>query len=98
MCVSEPDMIVTSGASPTGWGYDREGVQYGGHWSHAEMFHINYLEIKAAFSSLKCPLSKLQNKHVRLRLDTVTAVFCLNRTVTNHSVPCNAITQAVRTW
>ena len=33
MCVSEPDMIVTSGASPTGWGYDPEGVQYGGHWS-----------------------------------------------------------------
>ena len=91
-------MIVTSGASPTGWGYDREGVQYGGHWSHAEMFHINYLEIKAAFSALKCPLSKLQNKHVRLMLDTVTAVFCLNRTGTNHSVPCNAITQAVRTW
>ena len=92
-------MIVTSHASLTGWGYYREGVQYGGHWSHAEkMFHINYLEIKAAFFALKCLLSKLQNRHVRLMLGNVTAVSCLNHMGTNHSVSCNAITQAVRTW
>ena len=81
------------------WGSDCEGVQSGRHWSHAEKnFHINYLRIKAAFFALKCLLSKLQKKHVRLMLDNVTAVSCLNHMGTNHSVSCNAITQAVRTW
>ena len=78
---------------------DCEGVQYGRFSSPAEkIFQINCLEIRAAFFALKCLLSKLQNKHVRLTPDTVTAVSCLNHMGTNHSVPCNAITQAVRTW
>ena len=91
MCVSEPDMIVTSDASLTVWGCDCEGVQSGGHWSPAEKtFHINYLEIKAAFFALKCFLSQLQNKHVRLMLDNVTAVSCVNRMGSNHCfLQCN---------
>ena len=62
-------------------------------WSHlllhVSMYHINNLELKAAFLALQCFLSKLQNKQVRLLTDNTTAVACVNHMGTNHFLSCN---------
>ena len=51
--------------------------------------HINFLELKAAFIALKCFEHLIQGKHVRLLLDNSTAVACINKMGTSHSVDCN---------
>ena len=78
VCCNDPDVVVTSDASLTGWGCVCEGVSSGGQWTSAEKsFHIHYLELKAALFALHCFQAKLKNKHVRLRLDNTTAVACI---------------------
>ena len=99
VCTSKPDVVVNSDVSLTGWGCDCEEVHSGGQWLPVErMYHINYLELKAVFFALQCFLSKLQNKHVRLMIDSTTAVACINHMGTNHLLSCNQITQATWNW
>jgi hypothetical protein len=55
----DPDIVVTSDASTVGWGCDCEDEQSGGLWSPTDKsFHINYLELLAAWFALKCFASK----------------------------------------
>ena len=52
---TDPDVILTSDASLTGWGYAYNGVNSGGHWLPVEAeFTMNYLELKAALFALQC--------------------------------------------
>ena len=58
----------------------------GGHWLPVEsQFHINYLELLAAFFSLKCFEDKIWGKHVRLMLDNTNAISWINKMGTSHS-------------
>ena len=58
--VSELEETVTSDASTIGWGCEFQGTRTGGAWLPAEsQFHINYLELKAAFFALQCFQTKL---------------------------------------
>lgn len=99
ICPSAHDVTLMTDASLTGWGCDCEGEQAGGQWLPTEKeFHINYLEIHAAFLALKCFANRLENKHVRLMIDNTTAVACINNMGTSHSIACNSITQAVWNW
>ena len=64
----------------------------GGHWTPQEAEeHINYLELMAVFFSLQAFVIKLNNKHVRLKIDNTTAVAVINNMGTNHSVRCNKV-------
>ena len=97
--LSDPDIQVESDASGTGWGCVCGEETTGGVWLPGEThFHINYLELKAAFFALKCFVSKLCNKHVRLLCDNSTAVACINKMGTSHSVACNHITYQMWMW
>lgn len=50
----DPDLTLTYDACKTGWGCSYGDVRSGGHWLSAESsFHINYLELKAAFLALQ---------------------------------------------
>ena len=97
--VSEPDIQVESDASGSGWGCVCGEERTGGAWLPGEsLFHINYLELKAAFLALKSFAAQLCDKHVRLLLDNSTAVACINKMGTSHSVTCNHITYLIWMW
>ena len=99
IAVPQPDITVASDASLSGWGCACEGNRSGGLWLPTEaVFHINYLELKAAYFALKCFESKLSHKHVRLLLDNSTAVACINNMGTSHSDSCNDLTFCIWQW
>lgn len=75
----QPSAMVRTDASMAGWGCDFQGNTTGGNWTQDdEQHHINYLELKAAFLSLKSFRTDVLNKHVRLELDNTTAIAYIN--------------------
>ena len=96
---SDPDLVISTDASLTGWGCHYEGVASGGHWLASEKeFHINYLELKAVLLTLKSFQSRVTGQHVRLMIDNTTAVSCINKMGTSHSDACNDIAHAIWSW
>jgi hypothetical protein len=100
VCQSEPDIVIcTDASSQKGWGALCLGVRSGGLWLPEEKeFHINYLELKAAFLGIKAFREQLEGKHVRLMADNTTAVSCINHMGTSHSEPCNDMTFQIWSW
>ena len=99
VCHRDPDFVIHSDASLHGWGCVCEEVSSGGVWLPVERtFHINNLELKAAFFALKSFLVQIQGKHVRLMLDSTTAIACLNHMGTSHSDSCNNLTFNIWSW
>ena len=97
--MSDPDIVIETDASLTGWGCVCKGVKSGGPWLPGEaLHHINYLELKAAFFALKCFEENVTGKHVRLLLDNSTTVCCINKMGTSHSVELNHLTFLMWTW
>ena len=95
----DPEVVITTDASLIGWGCICDGVTSGGQWLPIErQFHINYLELKAAFFALKCFQQKSENKHVRIMSDNMTTVSCINHMGTSHSASCNSLTLQVWDW
>lgn len=71
---------IYSDASTTGWGAACNGETSSGQWSSSErLYHINYLELLAAFISLKIFAKHLDNCQILLRLDNATAISYVNR-------------------
>ena len=66
VCQSEPDIVIcTDASSQKGWGVICQGVRSGGLWlPEKKEFHINYLELKAAFLGIKAFRDILCNKRV----------------------------------
>ena len=96
---TDPVITLTSDASKTGWGCTCKQVRSGGEWLPEEReFHINYLELKAAWFALKCFVEQVKGKHVRIMIDNTTAVACINHMGTSHSDACNLITHTIWQW
>ena len=73
-------MVITSGESLKGWGAACQERTTGGLWSTEEAcFHINLLELKAAYLVLQCFLKETVSTHVLMGLDNRTAIAYLNR-------------------
>lgn len=71
---------IYSDASTTGWGAACGDQTASGQWSISEQeYHINYLELLAAFIALKIFAKNLRNCQVLLRLDNATAISYVNR-------------------
>ena len=79
---NEPDIILYSDSSKTGWGGINEtfGTKTEGFWSEKEReLHINVLELKAALLTILSLLKEVSNKHIRLNVDnTVTVAYIEN--------------------
>lgn len=74
---NEPDLVLKTDSSRIGWGglIDNTIYQTKGFWSYEEQkFHINYLELKAAFLTLKYFCSSKSNIHVRIFMDNMVAI------------------------
>ena len=96
---SDPDITITTDASLSGWGGVCNGNATGGAWLPDEGdHHINFLEIKAAFFTLKSFSGIVEGKHVRLLLDNSTAVACIAKMGTSHSPLCNALIFELWNW
>ena len=95
----EPDIVINTDASLSGWGGVLNDVTCGGHWSLVEQtFHINYLELLAVLYVLQSFQVHLENKHVRVLIDNTTAVSCITHMGTSHSDLCNRITKTIWEW
>lgn len=78
--IAEPDMVLFSDASLTGWGGHSGGVRTRGPWSVEEStFHINELEILAAFNVLKAFAHRSRDITIDLYMDNMSAVCYLNK-------------------
>ena len=74
-----PVFVITSDASKKGYGAVCNGETASGIWSEEEKsFHINYLELLAAYFALKMFAFDQFGKHILLRLDNTTAVNIIN--------------------
>ncbi|XP_073406146.1 uncharacterized protein [Dendrobates tinctorius] len=75
-----PSCIVTTDASPQGWGAHMENGFYQGRWSKEECdYSSNLKELTAVFYALYNFLPQLQQKHVRILSDNTTTVAYINR-------------------
>eukprot|EP00794_Sanderia_malayensis_P001725 gene1725-1923_t len=68
-----PQIILYSDASKIGWGCSCNDIKSGGNWNPEEaQFHINYLEMLAAYFALKAFTTEPAHKHVKLMVDNTT--------------------------
>lgn len=80
--IRQPQFVreIFSDASPTGWGAACKEEKARGRWKESEEgYHINYLELVAAFMALKSFASDLLNCEVLMRIDNTTAISYINR-------------------
>ena len=71
---------IFSDATPKAWGIVCNNKNARGSWNDEErLFHINYLELLAAFFGLKCFAKELYDTEVLLRIDNAMAVLYINR-------------------
>ena len=74
-----PDVHLSSDSSKTGWGGTMGAQATGGNWTPEEAErHINYLELKAAWFTIRTFLKDKKDVHVRLNVDNTTALAYIN--------------------
>ena len=71
----DPEVLLVTDASSTGWGAVRGDVKTRGRWSEQEgLCHINVLELYAILYGLKSLCDGDEGKHIRVLSDNGTAV------------------------
>lgn len=91
----DPDFIMFTDASKKGWGCSCSQGRTGGLWNQQEaQQHINILELKAALLSLQTFARDKTNIHLRLMMDNVTAIACVDK-MGSISVTCNAVAKEI---
>ena len=92
----EPELVIYTDASLTGWDCSSVVGRAGGHWSEREKtLHIYVLELTAAWFALKALASEIEGRHIRLMMDNTTAVACVSNMGTNHSIECNTVVRNI---
>ena len=88
---------IQSDASTLGWGAFLALKKMGGRWIPSEAkYHINILELLAAFFASECFCSHMNNCHIQIQIDNTTALAYINNMGGSKS---NALNQlAVQIW
>lgn len=90
---------IYSDASGTGWGAFCNGEVANGYWSEKEkMYHINFLELLAAFFALQCFAKSMTNCEILLRIDNTTAISCINRMGSVQHIGLNNLSRSIWKW
>ena len=98
-CITEPDLIIYSDASLSGWGACSDNVTTRGPWSNVDLTkHINNLEIIAAFNALKSFTERASNMAIRLYLDNMSSVCYLNKCGGSRSPSLNSLSLEIIKW
>ena len=80
--VGEPDLIINTDASLEGWGFRTASLRLraGGRWTDQEQEnHINYLEVKAVYSSILSHCKDMNGQNVPIMSDNTTTVVAINK-------------------
>ena len=94
----QPQHVVFSDASRSGWGEVYGEIKTGGHWSSAEdELHINVLELLAAFYISSSLCHNLKDTHIRMMIDNQTAIAYINN-MGGRKTTCNNITRRIWEW
>ncbi|MEW8548334.1 MAG: reverse transcriptase domain-containing protein [Candidatus Thiodiazotropha sp.] len=94
-----PQIVITTDASHSGWGGVYEKEKFGGRWSDSEAEnHINVLEMLAVWLALKSVCRDHRNKHVQIRCDNTCSVSYLNSMGGIKSVKCNSLAKQIWSW
>lgn len=92
-------MEIYSDASKTGWGANCGEDKTHGFWNQDEkLFHINYLELLAAFNALKTFAKNIFNENLILRIDNVTAIASINKMGSVQYKNLNEISRKIWDW
>ena len=79
-----------------GWGTSMGNRSTGGTWIPDEkLMPINVLEMKAILLALKS-FVKTNHKHIKIIPDNTTAIHCINKMGTSHSMECHH--QVLKIW
>ena len=94
-----PELVVQTDSSLSGWGFVCNGEKSGGRWTKEEKtMHINGLELKAILFALKALGKHIKNKHVKILSDSMTAVHYVTNFGGCRSVDCNQISRDIWLW
>lgn len=86
-------------ASRSGWGAVCNNERANGQWKESELkYHINYLELQAAFFGLKCFAPNMTNCAILMRIDNTTAISYINRMGGIQFPHLNDLTRAIWKW
>jgi len=94
----DPDLIVYTDASLTGWGITNEIISSRGFWHSSEIKHINVLELKAIYIAIKTYHVKNKIKHMKIMCDNTTAISYLNNMGGTKSKACNKVAYKIWTF
>ena len=83
----DPQQILVSDASRTGWGaYLESGGEVNGKWSEIEKErHINWLEMRAIFNALIYFQDTVKGQVIKVKCDNTTVVAYINKQGGTHS-------------
>jgi hypothetical protein len=96
---TNPDLVIQSDASNSGWGAVRDKVTTGGRWTDCEqMEHINVLELQAAYFALKSLCGQESELHIQIQLDNSTAVAYINNMGGTKSLKLNNLALEIWEW
>ena len=96
---SEPQYVICTDASGAGWGAKMADQECGGRWNVSEKeCHINELELRAIDFGLKSLCGNLNNKHILIKSDNVTAVAYVRNMGGCKSINCDKIATEIWEW
>ena len=96
--IVEPDLVIYTDASMSGWGVTDKIKPSGGFWHKNEIKHINVLELKAVFYGIKIYCENKTYKHVKVMCDNTTAVSYINHMGGQKSIECNKQAKEIWEW
>uniref|UniRef100_A0AC34FUH3 Reverse transcriptase domain-containing protein n=1 Tax=Panagrolaimus sp. ES5 TaxID=591445 RepID=A0AC34FUH3_9BILA len=99
--LTEPPVsfVLRTDASKEGWGYQTGSSASGGRWTLTEsLLHINVLELKAIYLSLRCEFNEVRNTSIRIESDNTTAVAFINRRGGTRSRRLHAVATDIWIW
>ncbi|XP_068713259.1 uncharacterized protein [Montipora foliosa] len=97
--IGEPECILHTDASLTGWGAKCERMSAQGVWSSGEKCRpVNYLELLAIQCSLQSLCRAHHDCHIRIFSDNVTAVTYINAMGGSKSEGCDILATEIWDW
>ena len=92
-------LIIYSDASDLGWGATNGKIRINGRWSDSESdLHINIQELMAAKIAIMSYCKDMEDIHVRIMADNMTAVIYINNMGGTKSKECNQIAKEIWQW
>jgi len=96
---TNPNVVLTTDASKSGWGAVFGKTKTGGLFTTDETnLHINVLELKAVYFGLSSLCKEVKNMHIKLLIDNTTAVQTINNMGSCKSESCNNIVLEIWNW